>query len=94
MAATSVQMGFGDLLREWRRRRSLSQLELSLEADISARHLSFVETGRSRPSREIIVRLSTLLRFATEIKELDLNPLLGTPTGVTAVAARLRTGDA
>lgn len=42
---------------------------------------------------EIIVRLSTLLRFATEIKELDLNPLLGTPTRVTAVDARLRTGD-
>jgi transcriptional regulator with XRE-family HTH domain len=55
-------MGFGDLLREWRRRRSLSQLELSLEADISARHLSFVETGRSRPSREIIVRLSESLQ--------------------------------
>ncbi len=41
---------------------------------------------------EIIVHLSTLLRFATEIKELDLNPLLGTPTSVTAVDARFRVG--
>ena len=39
---------------------------------------------------EIIVRLSTLLRFATEIKELDLNPLVGTPRGVTVVDARFR----
>lgn len=46
-----------------------------------------------RKFAEIIVRLSTLLRFATEIKELDLNPLLGTPTSVIAVDARLRIGD-
>ena len=43
-----------------------------------------------RKFAEIIVRLSTLLRFATEIKELDLNPLIGTPTSVTAVDARFR----
>jgi len=61
MAATSVQLGFGELLRDWRRRRSVSQLELSLEAEISTRHISFVETGRSRPSREIIVRLAESL---------------------------------
>jgi len=40
----------GDLLREWRQRRQLSQLDLALAAEISARHLSFVETGRSRPT--------------------------------------------
>jgi transcriptional regulator with XRE-family HTH domain len=40
----------GDLLREWRQRRRLSQLDLAIQADISARHLSFVETGRSRPT--------------------------------------------
>ena len=48
----------GDLLREWRQRRGLSQLELSLDAEISARHLSFLETGRSQPSREMVLRLA------------------------------------
>lgn len=47
----------GALLREWRRRRRLSQLELACDAEISTRHLSFVETGRSRPSREMLLQL-------------------------------------
>lgn len=47
----------GALLREWRVRRGLSQLELSAQTGVSARHLSFVETGRSRPSRELVLRL-------------------------------------
>jgi transcriptional regulator with XRE-family HTH domain len=47
----------GALLRTWRHRRRLSQLDLSLEAGISARHLSFVETGRSAPSRDMVLRL-------------------------------------
>lgn len=51
----------GALLREWRQRRRLSQLDLALAADTSARHLSYVETGRSRPSREMVLRLSTAL---------------------------------
>jgi transcriptional regulator with XRE-family HTH domain len=51
----------GDLLREWRQRRRLSQLELSLDAEISARHLSFLETGRSQPSREMVLRLAERL---------------------------------
>jgi transcriptional regulator with XRE-family HTH domain len=51
----------GRLLRAWRERRSLSQLELSIQADISTRHLSFVETGRSRPTPEMIMRLSDQL---------------------------------
>lgn len=51
----------GQLLREWRERRRLSQLELSIQADISTRHLSFVETGRSRPTPEMILRLSEQL---------------------------------
>jgi transcriptional regulator with XRE-family HTH domain len=46
------------LLRQWRERRHLSQLDLALAAEISTRHLSFVETGRSRPSRGMIVRLT------------------------------------
>ncbi|WP_026911100.1 helix-turn-helix domain-containing protein [Patulibacter minatonensis] len=48
----------GTLLREWRHRRRLSQLELALETGISTRHLSFVETGRSRPSPELLLRLA------------------------------------
>lgn len=53
----------GDHLREWRQRRRLSQLELACGAEISARHLSFVETGRSRPSREMILHLSEQLQI-------------------------------
>lgn len=49
---------FGDLLRTWRHRRHLSQLQLSTDAGLSARHLSFVETGRSRPSRELVLHLA------------------------------------
>lgn len=51
----------GDHLREWRQRRRLSQLDLALDAEISARHLSFLETGRSRPSREMVLRLAERL---------------------------------
>jgi transcriptional regulator with XRE-family HTH domain len=53
----------GQLLREWRQRRHLSQLELALEAEISTRHLSFVETGRARPSRELLLHLAELLEL-------------------------------
>ncbi len=52
---------FGDLLRDWRRRRRLSQLDLALEADVSARHVSFVESGRSMPSRAMVLRLADAL---------------------------------
>lgn len=51
----------GNLLRDWRRRRRLSQLDLACEADISARHLSFLETGRSLPSREMVLHLAEQL---------------------------------
>jgi len=51
----------GAMLREWRVARRLSQLDLALQADISARHLSYVETGRARPSRDMIERLSEAL---------------------------------
>lgn len=52
----------GSLLKEWRERRRLSQLDLSCETGISTRHLSFVETGRARPSREMLLRLAEELR--------------------------------
>lgn len=58
--AASIQP-VGNLLREWRQRRRLSQLELACEAEISTRHLSFVETGRSRPSRDMILNLAERL---------------------------------
>ena len=52
---------FGEHLRHWRQHRRLSQLDLAQEADISTRHLSFVETGRSAPSREMVLRLAERL---------------------------------
>jgi transcriptional regulator with XRE-family HTH domain len=51
----------GALLREWRQRRNLSQLELALRSAISARHLSFIETGRAQPSREMVLHLAERL---------------------------------
>src|SRR5689334_25284075 len=51
----------GDHLREWRQRRHLSQLDLAVDAEISARHLSFVETGRAAPSREMVLKLAERL---------------------------------
>ena len=51
----------GELLREWRERRRISQLDLAIRADVSARHLSFVETGRSRPTPAMILRLTEQL---------------------------------
>jgi len=51
----------GDLLREWRQRRRMSQLDLALEAEVSTRHLSFVESGRAQPSREMVLNLAERL---------------------------------
>ena len=51
----------GELLREWRRRRRLSQMDLALDAGVSTRHLSFLKTGRSRPSAAMIARLGERL---------------------------------
>jgi transcriptional regulator with XRE-family HTH domain len=48
----------GELIRFWRTRRRLSQLQLSLDANLSTKHLSFVETGRSRPSRQLLIHLA------------------------------------
>ena len=57
----STPQPFGAHLRHWRQHRRLSQLDLASEADISTRHLSFVETGRSVPSREMVLRLAERL---------------------------------
>ncbi|WP_031509789.1 helix-turn-helix domain-containing protein [Streptomyces megasporus] len=56
--ATDASTAVGPLLRHWRQRAGLSQLELALRAGSSARHISFVETGRARPSEEMVLRLA------------------------------------
>jgi transcriptional regulator with XRE-family HTH domain len=72
MSEVTAPPTVGTLLREWRRRRRLSQLDLALEAQVSARHLSFVETGRSRPSAEMVLHLAEQL----DIPLRDRNGLL------------------
>src|SRR5215472_14729977 len=58
---TTAARPIGDYLREWRPRRHMSQLDLASDAEISARHLSFVETGRSTPSRDMVLHLADRL---------------------------------
>src|SRR5689334_3135294 len=58
----SSPLHVGDYLREWRQRRRLSQLDLAGDAEVSARHLSFVETGRAAPSRDMVLRLAERLQ--------------------------------
>jgi len=60
-SARTQPVGIGDHLREWRQRRRLSQLDLAGDAEISTRHLSFVETGRAAPSRDMVLRLAERL---------------------------------
>lgn len=72
MTVASPPAGVGDLLRDWRRRRRMTQLDLALEAGVSARHLSFVETGRSRPSAEMVLQLAEQL----DVPLRDRNALL------------------
>src|ERR1700685_4539489 len=62
-ADTAPKLYFGVLLRQWRAARRISQLTLALDADISTRHLSCVETGRAQPSREMVVRLAEALEI-------------------------------
>jgi transcriptional regulator with XRE-family HTH domain len=69
---STLEAPLGTLLKDWRRRRRLSQLDLALEAGVSARHLSFLETGRSKPSREMVLHLSEQL----EVPLRDRNQLL------------------
>lgn len=69
---STTEKGVGPLLRAWREQRRVSQLELALRADSSARHISFIETGRSRPSEEMVLRLAEHL----EIPVRERNALL------------------
>lgn len=61
VSVASPPRNVGDLLRQWRHQRRLSQLDLAGVAAVSARHLSFVETGRARPSRELVLHLAETL---------------------------------
>src|ERR1700712_1381363 len=70
MSQASVQ--FGSLLREWRQRRRVSQLDLACMGEVSTRHLSFLETGRAQPSREMVLHLADQL----EVPLRDRNTLL------------------
>lgn len=63
MSVAVPEVTLGVLLREWRAARRLSQLDLALAADVSARHLSFVENGKSQPSRDMVVRLADALEM-------------------------------
>lgn len=56
-----MSTAFGTSLREWRHHRRLSQLDLAVAADVSQRHLSFLETGKSKPSREMVIHLGVVL---------------------------------
>ncbi|MFJ9737534.1 helix-turn-helix domain-containing protein [Streptomyces sp. NPDC101166] len=95
--ASDPTQAVGPLLRAWRERRRVSQLELALRADSSARHISFIETGRSRPSEEMVLRLAEHL----DVPVRERNSLLlaagyaprfrETPLGDPALDA-LRTG--
>lgn len=60
---TAVAKSIGPLLREWRTRQRRSQLDLALDANISSKHLSFVETGKAQPSREMLLRLAEKLEI-------------------------------
>ncbi len=64
METTTTIVSFGDILRDWRKQRRLSQMELGLSANVSARHISFIESGRSKPSREMILQLANTLQMS------------------------------
>jgi DNA-binding XRE family transcriptional regulator len=76
----------GDHLREWRQRRHLSQLGLAVDAEISARHLSFVETGRATPSRDMVLKLAERL----DVPLRERNVLLVAAGYAPAIARRSR----
>lgn len=78
----------GDLLRDWRRQRRRSQLDLALDAEISTRHLSFIETGRAKPSRDMVLRIAEHL----EIPPREQNALLNA-AGFAAVHPERRLDD-
>jgi len=83
-APQKTSTGFGPLLRTWRERRKRSQLDLSLDAGVSQRHLSFLESGRAKPSRDMILQLTEVL----DVPLRDRNLLLQTAGFAAAYEAR------
>lgn len=75
---------FGNLLKHWRQRRRYSQLELAIAANVSSRHISFLETGRSRPSRTMVLQLSDVM----DVPRGERNTLLASAGFSAAYAAR------
>jgi transcriptional regulator with XRE-family HTH domain len=88
VAAMSTAIPIGDHLRAWRQRRRMSQLDLASEASISTRHLSFVESGRAQPSREMVLHLAERL----EVPLRDRNVLL-VAAGFAPIFAERRLED-
>lgn len=78
--SSQFEPAFGRLLREWRSRRRVSQLDLAMEAGVSSRHVSFIETGRAQPSREMVLMLARVL----DVPLRDRNDLL-TAAGYAAM---------
>jgi transcriptional regulator with XRE-family HTH domain len=78
--APESRSAFGRLLREWRTRRRVSQLDLAVDAGVSSRHVSFIETGRAQPSREMVLMLARVL----DVPLRDRNDLL-TAAGYAAL---------
>ena len=77
----------GELIRFWRTQRHLTQMELGLDANLSTKHLSFVETGRSRPSRQLLVHLDLRTPLG-EVSLFTVIATLGAPLEVTAADGR------
>ena len=64
---------FGILLKQWRNRSNLSQLDLSITSQVSQRHISFLESGRSKPSQEMVLQLATVLEIPLRQQNLMLS---------------------
>lgn len=88
-AALQQSMSFGQLLKGWRTTRKLSQLDLAIEADVSQRHLSFLESGRSQPSRDMVL----ILAEALDIPLRERNTLLTSAGFVALYRERDLDGD-
>lgn len=71
--STMTASEFGSVLRHWRETRRFSQLDLALQADVSSKHVSFLETGRNKPSREMILRLSNAMDLPLRDRNLMLS---------------------
>jgi transcriptional regulator with XRE-family HTH domain len=70
---------FGTLLKQWRDQRGLSQLDLALESKVSQRHISFLESGRAKPSQEMVLELATVLEIPLRQQNLMLTAAGFTP---------------